>query len=459
VTTHDDVSKDHGGLGGEAVARPIRLGSGSARSLATQVIGLATSFVVGVVAARTLGVAGKGALSVVMQTAGLLVVLLDFGITTSMIYLMSRGELRAGTAAANSTLLAVAVGVVATPIVYLLLVGRLAVMPGIPVLAVAAAVLLVPASVLAAGLGGVSLGLGDMVLPLRSAIASSVTALVILAGLALTGRADVGTVAAASAAGTAVGVMVFVVGLRRRATPFRPDLRAAMAAVPFSAKVHLSNVAGFLLERQDILLLGWIAGARAVGLYAVGVSLAEFTWYVPSALGVAIMTRSAQTSEDSGVDYVARSTRAAIILMSVTVAATLLLAPLGIPFIYGRAFAPAVYSCFVLLPGIIVDGVTRILWSYQTVRGRVYWRQALGATLLNVVLVVLLVPRLGPVGAALASSAAYGAVGVYVIMRFCRDTGATPGQVLIPRWEDVRVIGRTLRELAGSRQESAAPRP
>lgn len=444
----DDEPTAGAGAEGGTDALSIRLGSGSVRSLATQVIGLATSFVVGVVAARTLGVEGKGALSVVMQTAGLLVILLDFGITTSMIYLVSRGELRPGAAAANSILLAAAVGVVAAPVVYLLLAGRLAVMPGIPPLAVLGAILVVPASVLAAGLGGISLGVSDMKLPLRSAIASSATALVILGVLVLTGRADVGTVTLASAVGTAAGVAVFAVGLRTRAMPLRPDWRAARTAIPFSAKVHLSNVAGFLLERQDILLLGWLAGAQAVGLYAVGVSLAELTWYIPSALGVAIMARGAQPSEASGVDYVTRSTRAALVLMSVTVGTTLLLAPFAVPFIYGRAFAPAVYSCFVLLPGIVVDGVTRILWSYQTVRGRVYWLQALGATGLNVLLVVLLVPRLGPVGAALASSVAYSAVGIYVVLRFCRDTGATPAQVLIPRWEDVRVIGRTLRGLA-----------
>lgn len=426
-----------------------RLGSGGARSLATQLAGLATSLVVGIVVARTLGVAGKGALSIVMQTAGLLVILLDFGVTTSMVHLLSRGALRPGEAAANSILTAVAAGAIAAPVAYILLAGRLAVVPGIPALAVAAAMVVVPATVLTAGLGGVSLGLGDLVLPLRSALVSSAAVLATLALLVVTGHADVGTVAAASAFGTGLAVVVFAVGLRSRATPLRLNLRVAKAAVPFSARVHLSNVAGFLLERQDILLLGWIAGAQAVGLYSVGVSLAELTWYIPSALGVAIMARASQTSESSGADYVTQSTRVALVMMAVTVVGTLLLAPFVIPLVYGKAFAPAVYSCFLLLPGIVVDGVTRILWSYQTVRGRVYWLQALGATALNVALVLLLAPRFGPAGAALASTVAYSAVGVFALRRFCRDTGATLDQVLVPRWEDVRVMVRTVRGFAG----------
>lgn len=124
--------------------------------------------------------------------------------------------------------------------------------------------------------------------------------------------------------------------------------------------------------------------------------------------------------------------------------------PLLIPLIYGGAFAGAVPVFFVLLPGILADGVGRILWGWQTVRDRQYWRQALGATLLNVIAVILLAPRFGPVGTAAASSICYGGLAVFTIWRFCRDTGAKATQVLIPTREDVHVVARTVRELVGA---------
>lgn len=436
------------GAEGPPAAR-TRIGSGGVRTLAAQAAGLATSFIVGVVVARTLGVAGKGMLSVVMQTAGLLVIVLDFGVTASMVRLLSRGDLRPGEAAANSVITAAVAGLIAAPIAYLLLAGRFAVLAGIPALAVAAAMLVVPGTVLVAGLNGVSIGLDDLVLPLRAALISAFAVLAALGALVVSGRASVGSVAMASALGTLTTVAVFALGLRSRARPLRPNLRVAREAIPFSAKVHLSNVSGFLLERQDVLLLALIAGAHAVGLYSVGVSLAELTWYVPSALSVAIMARASQMPEASGVEYVTQTTRVALLIMAVTVVGTLLLAPFVIPLVYGSAFAPAAYACFALLPGIVIDGVTRILWSYQTVRGRVYWLQALGATALNVALVLLLAPRFGPVGAGLASTVAYTAIGVFAIRRFCRDTGATPGRILVPGREDIRVMVRTLKGLVG----------
>jgi len=434
---------------GETDAPRVRLGSGSALSLATQVIGLGASFLVGVVVARTLGVAGKGTLSVIMQTPGILVILLDLGIATSTIYFISRGELRPGSAAANSILIAGAIGVLAAPIVYVLLASRFAVVSAVPALAVVVAVLAVPTGLLAAWTNGISVGVGNLVLPLRSAITSATTMLVALAVLGFSGHADLGTIAAASLAGTVAGLVVFAFGLRKVATPLRPDWAAARAAGSFSARVHLSNVAGFLLERQDVLLLAWLSGAAAVGLYSVGVAFAELTWYIPSALCTAIMARGGSGPESSGVDYVTRATRIVMIIMAGTVAGSLVLVPLVIPVIYGSAFAPATYSFFALLPGVIADGVARILWTHQTVRGRLYWRQALVGTAANAALVILLAPRFGPVGAALASTAVYSGLAAYMIRRFHIDTGAQYAEILLPRRVDVEVMLTTAKQMLG----------
>ena len=425
----------------------VRLGSGSALSLAAQIIGLGASFIVGVVAARTLGVAGKGILSVIMQTPGILVVVLDLGIGTSTVYFISRGEMRPGSAAANSLVMAGAIGVLAAPLVYMLLATRFAVVGGVPTLAIVVALLVVPTSLAAMWVNSISVGVGNLTLPLRSAIISAVTMLLVLAILVVSDHASLGMIAVASLAGTVVGIFVLLFGLRRVITPFRPDWAAARATSSFSARVHLSNVAGFLLERQDILLLAWLSGAAAVGLYSVGVSFAELSWHIPSALCTAIMARGPYGSESSGVDYVTRAARIAVILMLVTVGVSAIVVPLAVPLIYGGAFAPAVYPFFALLPGVMADGIARILWTHQVVRGRLYWRQALVGTAGNAILVIALAPRLGPVGAALASTIAYGGLAFYIVRRFRADTGATYAEMLLPRRDDAEVILTTVKRM------------
>jgi len=433
---------------GDTDTPEVRIGAGSALTLASQIVGLGASFLVGIVVARTLGVVGKGQLYAIMQVPGILIVMLDLGITTSNIYFISRGELRPGTAAANSALIAAAFGVLAAPFIYLLLSGPLAVVPGVPALATVFAIVILPAGLFAAWLQGISMGSGNMALPLWRAIASACTSLTGLSILFVLHRANVASVVALSAAGTIVGIGVFLFGLRKQIRPLHPDAHAVRSATRFSARVYLSDIAGMLHNRQDVLLLGWLAGAGAVGLYSVGTSFAELTWYVPSALGAAIISKSGRTSEASGVDYVTRTTRVAIVFMAITVVGSGILVPVLIPILYTSAFAPAVLAFFALLPGVVVDGVTRVLWNYQTARGRLYWRQSIASTALNLVAVLALVPILGPVGAGLASTISYTAIGIFVVWRFCADTGARVRDVLVPTATDLRVIARTVRRLA-----------
>ena len=434
----------------------VRIGRGGALNLATQAIGLGTSFLVGVIIARVLGVEGKGLLAIVMQVPAVLLVILDLGLATANVYFVSKGVVRAGVAAANSLVIAIAFGFVGAPVIYALLVGPLKLTSGVPVLAAAFAIAVLPSGLFASWLMGITAGVGRLGLLFWSALASSVTTLAGLATLLITGTGGVSGVVGGSLAGTLVGLAVVLFGLRHRLRPFRPDVAVARSGMAFSIRVYATNIASYLLNRQDVLLLGWLGGVAAVGVYTVGVSFAELTWYIPNALSSTIAAKGGRTSEDSGIDYVTRTTRIAVIVMGLTTALGAVFIPLLIPLIYGGAFRGAVAVFFVLLPGVLINGVAVILGTWQTVRGRQYWRQSVVTMVANFVAVVLLAPTFGALGTAAASSVCYASLATFVIWRFCRDTGARAAQVVVPTREDVHVVTRTLRELSSEWVERIA---
>jgi O-antigen/teichoic acid export membrane protein len=425
----------------------VRIGSGGVLAFAAQLIGLAASFLVGVLVARALGPEGKGTLYAIMQVSAILLVALDFGITTSMVHYVSRGEVSAGTATGTALVFSLVAGALGAPVVYLLLRGPLAVVPGVPDAAIFFAVLILPTSLFAAWMWSISMGMGDMVRPLWYSVAAAATTLIALAAMIAFGHATIAGVVAASVAGTVVGVAAILVGLRRQLKPIAVDLKAARARSGFSLRVYLTDLAGQMHNRQDVIILGWLAGAASVGVYSVGTSFAELTWYVPSALGAVIIAKAGRTSTQSGIEYVSRTSRVAIVFMGATVATSALLVPWLVPLLFGSAFAPAVLPFFALIPGVVAHGLTRILWTFQQTQGRLYWREAVAAALFNVVMVLLLVPRMGVVGAALASTVSYMAIGAFAVRRFCADTGARVSDVLVPRVADIKTIAATLREL------------
>lgn len=425
----------------------VRLGSGTAYGLVAQVVSLGASFLIGILIARLLGVSGKGMLSVVTQVPAVLLVLLNLGVGAANVYYVARGSMAPGTAVGNAAVLAALLGLVSAPVAAVLLSGPLAVVAGVPRLAVVMAACAVPLGLFAGWLLGVVSGIGDLRLSMRYAIVSSLVSLVGVSLLLAFGRVGIGAVMVASVGGTIAGVAFVLASMAPRIRPVRVELGAAGRSASYSARSYLGTLAGYLHTRQDVLVLGWLAGASAVGLYSVGVSFAEMMWYVPAALGAAVLAKAPRSSDSSAVDYVTRSTRVSVLLMVILGAAALVAVPFLVPAVYGRAFAPATWAFVVLLPGAFADGVMRPVWSYFASRERIYWRESVLVTLLNLILNLLLVPRAGFLGAAAASSLSYAIFAALLLGYFVRDAGVRLADLLVPRRDDARTLWRTAAEL------------
>lgn len=123
------------------------------------------------------------------------------------------------------------------------------------------------------------------------------------------------------------------------------------------------------------------------------------------------------------------------------------LVPLVIRLLYTSAFSRSALAFYFLLPGVFALGTVRIVWYFQAARDRIYWKQAFGGTVLNVVLNLLLVPRLGFVGAAIASTLSYTALAVVLMRLFVRDTGVRARDMLLPTRSDARIVLRTVARL------------
>src|SRR5665647_1907065 len=386
----------------------LRLSVGTTWYFVSRIVTLGTSFLIGIVIARTLGPVGKGELSVVMQVVSLLAVLLSLGIGSANVFFVSHRRTVPGVAAGNSVILAVVSAAAGLPLIVALLHSPIAVVPGVTWTTVILAVLLLPVTLLTGWLLGVIAGLGRIRLSVWLAV-----------------------------------------GAWRSVAPLGVDSTAARATVSYSARTYAGEMAGYLVERQDMLLLGWLAGAGAVGLYSVGVSAAELVWFVPSALGPIIFAKAARTSVDSAADYVARSSRVSVLSMVVVSAVGVVLLPPVIGLVYGQAFATAAFAFYALLPGILCDGVGRVLTSFLHSRDIILWRASLVSVVANIALNLVLIPLWGIVGAGIASSICYGGLTIAALRAFGVETGVRSSAVLLPTTEDVRVVGRALGELPG----------
>jgi O-antigen/teichoic acid export membrane protein len=223
------------------------------------------------------------------------------------------------------------------------------------------------------------------------------------------------------------GVLVLMLALIRREL----DVSVIVQSVPSSfprrtlLSYNTSTVAFKLLVTSlynvDIIFLGILVGSTATGSYRAALVVAQFLWLVPTAVQVGLLHSTSRLWSDSEHDRISvLSSRAVRLTLVFTLLLVLGVAALAEPLVslyFGEGFTQTPETVLYLLPGVLGFAVARPV--YATSQGHGNLRPVLLATgtaaALNVVLNLILIPRYGAVGAAIATSIGYGSMVVFHI--------------------------------------------
>lgn len=252
------------------------------------------------------------------------------------------------------------------------------------------------------------------------------------------GAAVLAYVAALAVSATvSVGAAVRMAGAHRR--DWVPQWSSWSQIIRLGAQTHVGNVLKFFQYRFDVVLIGALLEKRDVGLYVVGLSLAELPLRVPDAVGLVLFPRLAAaragTSEREVVSTVSRHVLFVTLLASV---ALFLLAPWFIGGLFGSQFQDAYAPARILLPGGLALALWKVLAQDLIARGRpnAYSFSAFCSLVAMVVGCLVLVPWLGLAGGALASSLAYLTAAVTLFVAYRRLTGARLRDYVVMRRAD-----------------------
>lgn len=197
----------------------------------------------------------------------------------------------------------------------------------------------------------------------------------------------------------------------------------------------------------DILLLEALASQAEVGYYSLGVSLTEQIWLLPTALGIVILSRTANSSDHRQItNSVLLIMKASFILALLMCVVLFFLSPFIIPLIYGEDFVPSVSVIQAILPGILVFIIFKVINSQFAGMGKpeIALKIFIPAVFLNVLLNFLLIPRLGAIGAAIASDISYGASAVAILLTYKRLMNISIKKLLMFDKGELEVIKRLL---------------
>ncbi len=172
--------------------------------------------------------------------------------------------------------------------------------------------------------------------------------------------------------------------------------------------------------RIDILLLEKLSTIQQVGIYSLGVHIAEQLWQIPFAISIVLFSRTANLKDHNMMTKstisLARISFIIIVLLSIAV---VLIAPYIIPAVFGSEFTPSVEIINLMLPGVIILVIFRVLSGQLAGMGKPYLAIYifLPALIINIILNFLWIPEYGGKGAAWASDISYaiGTIGYWII--------------------------------------------
>jgi len=195
--------------------------------------------------------------------------------------------------------------------------------------------------------------------------------------------------------------------------------------------------------RIDILVLQQLSSFSEVGYYSLGVSIAERLWQIPFAMGIVIMSRSANVeNEDELNNDVARMLRISFLIAIIAAIVLYFITPYLIPFLYGKRFIPSAEIVQMILPGILMFIIFRILNSRVAGMGKPQFAiyVFLPALIVNVFLNYIWIPKYGGLGAAMATNVSYILGTIAFLIIFSRLTKMSIIEIVGYKKEDFNFV-------------------
>jgi len=157
-------------------------------------------------------------------------------------------------------------------------------------------------------------------------------------------------------------------------------------------------------------LINCYLGSSDVGIYSVSVSIAELLWYLPNSVGFIIFPKAAASGKMEMRYFTKRVFSITLLLTFIGAIGLALIGKYLIIFVYSISFVSAYTPLLILLPGVVLLGGAKVLSNEMAGRGYPQLNSYVSGLsfIITIVLDLLLVPPMGIIGAAYASTFSYG---------------------------------------------------
>lgn len=413
-----------------------------ATTFLTKMFFLGGSFIISIVLARILGTEGKGTVTALFVIPNLTISLADLGIRQASAYHIGKKIHTIEDITASNVLLWFVSSVLGVVIVWFYYMSPYS--SSYPPVLIAIALAFIPIKILTAYFVGILQGvqlIKNMNMKFIVEFVSKLLIVVLLVwmlGFGVTGAALATTL-------SALFVLIYATVIVSKVTKIRLYYAKGVPQ-DLLQKGFIFALAIFILQlnyKIDIVFLESMVTTSEVGIYSVGVTLAELIWQVPTAISTVLFARTANsTSNQLATERTAKLLRVSLLPLIVLSLIFWIASPLLVSLFYGQDFLQAGTVIRLLLPGIVMMVLHKVLYADISGKGQplLVLNIYVVSLIINVVLNLMLIPRLGINGAALSSTISYTLSAVALSRKYQQFTDISYSKLFLLQKSDIEMI-------------------
>lgn len=192
--------------------------------------------------------------------------------------------------------------------------------------------------------------------------------------------------------------------------------------------------------RVDIIILNKLnIEYYLIGIYATGLSIAEYMWVIPDIFKDVLINKTAKSDDIESMTF---SIRASTSILCIVYLGFIFLGKFFISIVFGIDFVASYDITIIMCFGIISMIYTKLLGTIYIANGKwfFYFSILLGSVVVNVFCNFIIIPLLGIQGAALASVISYLIAGLSFLIKFKKDYNIQLNQLLFLNKKDILKI-------------------
>jgi O-antigen/teichoic acid export membrane protein len=231
-----------------------------------------------------------------------------------------------------------------------------------------------------------------------------------------------------------LSILIVIKEFRSDVISLKIDFPIMRKMLFFGFRTHIGNLLKDLSYRGDILVVSYFLTPASVAYYAIAMNLAELILKIPNAVGLVLLPRISHMSAEDAKSFTPTVLRKVLLPVVAISSLVFFFSDEIVNLAFGKEYLPSSSALLFLLPGVVALTVWKIIANDIIARGHPFKYSLTSALafLTMIIMDMLLIPKLGINGAAIASSIAYISATFAIILFYRRISGNTFISTFIP---------------------------